>query len=75
MANESARIAPRIYAERFLNREQHPSDKTVAACVQRAREIGILLMDDRHNSITTVRRNIRDEETVLRAFEKIPETV
>lgn len=72
MANEKTSVAARFYAERFSNRERYPSDKTIAAYIRRARKTGVLLVNHQHDGAAVVRRNIRDEETILRAFEDNP---
>jgi len=74
MAEENAEAAARIYAERFPNRERHPSPKAIRKCVLRAKETGYLLPNKRNRSGAPIRRNIDDEEEVLREFEENPGT-
>ena len=70
MADENAELAARIYAERFPNRERHPSSKVIRKCILRAKETGSLLRDTR-NYGPPIRRNIGlVEEGVLRMFEE-----
>ena len=72
-AEENSREAARIYAERFSERDQHPSKNTIARCVQRARETGSL-QPARRGDICGARPRIRadDEERILRMFEEDP---
>jgi len=69
MADENAQLAARIYAERFPNRERHPSSKAIRRCILRAKETRSLLRDMR-NYGPPVRHNVRREEEVLRMFDE-----
>ncbi|EZA48413.1 hypothetical protein X777_13813 [Ooceraea biroi] len=72
MAEENSREAARIYAERFPERDRHPSKNTIMRCVQRARETGSL--QPRRNDMCNARQHIRadDEERIVRMFEENP---
>ncbi|KAG5331326.1 NU1M oxidoreductase, partial [Acromyrmex charruanus] len=65
--------AARIYAERFPNRERHPSSKAIRKCILRTKETGSLLPDTR-NYGPPIRRNVGLEEGVFRMFEENPGT-
>lgn len=68
-AGRSASGAAALYAERYPERERHPSHHVILGCVQRARETGCLM--PRHHG-ASVRIPVRDEERVLRHFEENP---
>lgn len=68
-AGRSAFAAAALYAERYPERERHPSHHVILGCVQRARETGCLM--PRHHG-TPVHIPVRDEERVLRHFEENP---
>jgi len=51
-----------------------PSPKAIRKCVLRAKETGYLLPNKRNRSGAPIRRNIDDEEEVLREFEENPGT-
>ncbi|XP_026825139.1 uncharacterized protein LOC113561863 [Ooceraea biroi] len=69
MAGENALAAKRLYAERFPER-QHPLRRTILRNVQRLRETGSLLSNVRPGR--AVHLHVRDEERILREFERNP---
>lgn len=73
MAGENTSAAVRLYAERFPDRERHPSKTTLMGCIQRARETGFLLAQQRNRVDIPVHRHVSVDEKVLRAFENYPE--
>jgi len=66
MADENAQLAARIYAERFPNRERHPSSKAIRRCPTGDRKSSAKL----RSTGTSQRR----EEEVLRMFDENPGT-
>jgi len=74
MAGQNASAAMRLYAERFPNRERHPSSKTILGCIQRARETGLLVTHGRYND-APLHRNARIDKKVLRELEKKPRNI
>ncbi|GAB1859756.1 DUF4817 domain-containing protein [Camponotus japonicus] len=76
MAGENASAAMRLYAERFPNRERHPSNKTVLSCIQRARETGLLVTHKRQIDVPLHHHAYsRIDEKVLRALEEKPRNI
>lgn len=69
-AGENARAAARLYAERFPGRE-HPSYHVILRCVQRLRETGSVMRDQRRIG-APMRLAINEEAMILRAFEEDP---
>jgi len=70
IVGENARAAERLYAERFPRRRR-PSWSTILQCVQRLRETGSVLPNHLRPGRGLYRR-VRDEEEVLREFERNP---
>ena len=58
MADENAQLAARIYAERFPNRERHPSKAIRRSYGRRKQEVSCGICE------TTVRHNVRREEVL-----------
>lgn len=71
-ADENARAAARLYAERFPDRERHPNSNVILRCVQRAKESGILI-PNRRNAGAPMHYGVNEEERILREFEENPE--
>lgn len=70
-AGENARVAERLYAERFPER-RHPSWRTILRCVQRSQETGFLLPNRERPGRRRVHLHVRVEERILREFERNP---
>lgn len=70
LAEENARAAARIYAERFPRRERHPTGRQIYRVVRQFRETTCLV----HNRgvVGPVRCRVRDEEAILQAVDEDP---
>lgn len=69
MARGNARVAERLYAERFPNR-RHASRHTITRCFLRAIETGVVMHENRDR---VLRRHVNNDEQILRAFEENPQ--
>lgn len=67
-------VAARRYAELYPNRARHPSASTILRAAQRLYETGNILPIKHDVGRDRNARNLRNVETVVRAFEQKPET-
>ena len=72
-ANKNARLAARLYAERYPEL-RHPSWATILRCVQRSEETGFILPNRERPGRRHVHLHVRIEERILREFERNPGT-
>lgn len=70
MARGNARVAERLYAERFPNR-RHANRRTITRCFLRAIETGVLRVHE--NRDRALHRHVNNDEQILRAFEENPQ--
>lgn len=73
VAGENARAAARLYAERFPERERHPSFNVILRCIHPVRETGSLLLN-RRNANAPMHYRADVEERILQVFEENPGT-
>jgi len=67
-------VAARRYAELYPNRARHPSAPVILRAAQRLFETGSVLVNKHDTGRNREARNLRNTETVLRAFEQNPES-
>ena len=70
----SHNAAARRYMELYPNRARHPSAAVILATAQRLHETGSCLPNKHDTGRNRVARNLRNTETIVRAFEQQPET-
>lgn len=72
LAEGNARVAARLYAERFPERERHPNYNVILRCVQRTMETGNVI-PNRQNVNALLHYGVDDEERILEEFEEHPQ--
>jgi len=70
IAGENARMAARVYAERFPERERHPDHKVILRCIGRFYESGSVRINK--NTEAELRIPAHVEERILQIFEENP---